>query len=349
MATPLDVLFETRTLLEAVNSDDLETQPRFIVENFWGPIKQVFTKHADWEITNSKRKLARFRGSGAQANVVKKKEKNVKTVQLPYIREKTPLSAPELFRNAGVVLGGTFQDNGAYLDRARNESLNEDLTMLRERVEEREEWLACQLLTSPGVVSYEDEEVAWTVDMQVPSELNVTLAGTDIWTDAASDMIGDLEVMNDLAAKHTGVGITDWIMGSSISPTFRNNEKLLKQLDNNNLRVGSTQVNFNDQLVATLVGGVRFWKYRRQYTDENGNTQEMWPTNVMVGLTSSFKRNSQRLFGVVEEVEETFAGELFSKSWPENDPSVRWLLVSSRPLTIVKQIGSFVKLKPLGA
>lgn len=348
MATPLDVLFETRTLLEAVNSDELETQPRFIIDNFWGPVKTIFTKHADWEISNSKRKLSRFRGSGAQANIVKHREKNVKTVQLPYIREKTPLSAPELFRNAGIVLGGTFQDSGAYIDRARNESLNEDLTMLRERVEEREEWMACQLLTSPGVVSYEDEEVAWTVDMQIPAELNVTLAGTDMWTDAASDVISDLEVMNTLASKHTGVGITDWIMGTDISPVLRNNEKLLKQLDNNNFRVGSITVDFQNNLVGTLANGVRFWKYSRDYTDENGVTQQMWPADVMVGLTSSFKRNSQRLFGVVEEVEETFAGELFSKSWVDNDPSVRWLLVSSRPLPIIKQIGSFVKLQPIG-
>lgn len=348
MASALDIYFETRTLLEAVNDPTFETEPRFLIDNFWGGIKNVYSEYVDWEVRNGKITLARFRGKGASANVVTRQDRDVKTLKLPNIREKMPITAPELFKTS-VGFSNNLNPTGANIDARRAEALNEDLQTLRQRIEEREEWMAAQLLTSPGVISYEDEEVAWTVNMGVPSELKLTLTSGNEWGHATgSNVVNDLETMSNLIRKYSGVGGTDIILGSALATAFRNDPSVRNDLETINFEVGRIRVDFSSNSIGRLAN-INFWTYRREYTDENGVTQQMWPEDIGVMIGANFKRNSQRVFGLVEEVEETFAGEFFSKSWVENDPSVRWILVASRPLPIAKQIGSWAVIDGLAA
>jgi hypothetical protein len=340
MATPLDILFETRTLLETVNDRDFTTEPRFLIDNFWGGVRNTFSKYIDWEVRNGKIRLARFRPSGAAANVVGRNGGKLTTVTAPNIREKMPLTAPELFRKS-AEFGQVFLDGGASIDAARERALSDDLRQLRSRIEEREEWMAAQLLTTPGVISYEDEEVAWTLDMDLPSDVSFTIVGTDVWAGSTSNVVNDLETFSNRTRSYTGVGITDIILGEGAATAFRNDKSVREDLKQINFEVGRLRVDFGTNSIGRFAN-INFWSYSREYLDENGVTQNMMPSNMAIGIGGTFKQNSERTFGLVEEVEETFADQFFSKSWVDQDPSVRWVLVSSRPLPIAKQIGSWI-------
>jgi hypothetical protein len=347
MATPLDILFETRTLLESVNDPEFETEPRFLVDNFWGGVRNTFSKYIDWEVNNGKIKLARFRPSGAQANVVSRIGREVKTVQAPNIREKMPITAPELFRRS-AEFGQVFVNGASNIDSAREDALADDLKYLRQRIEEREEWMCAQLLTSPGIISYEDEDVAWEIDMDLPNDLSFNIAGTSVWGGADSNVANDLEIFSNKVRSYTGAGITDVIMDETAATALRNDASVREDLKTINFEVGRMRVDFQTNAIGRLYN-INFWSYQREYTDENGVTQNLWPAGVLVGIGATFKRNTQRTFGLVEEVEETFADQFFSKSWVEQDPSVRWVLVSSRPLPIAKQVGSWMKAEVVAA
>src|SRR5688500_7818036 len=130
----VDVYFETRTLLEAVNDPTFETEPRFLIDQFWGGIKNVYSDTVDWEMRKGKIRLARVRPKGAATNIVSREGKEVKSVKLPYIREKMPLTATELFRES-VSFGNNLNPTGANIDARRDEAMNDDLRTLRQRIE----------------------------------------------------------------------------------------------------------------------------------------------------------------------------------------------------------------------
>ena len=100
-----------RTLLAAVNSPDLELRPRFLIDSYFKSSKSVFSDSVDWEEVLGDAGLASFRNSGAEAKVVGRTGKVMKTVTLPYIREKSEITAKALLReNALGDADGTDGD-----------------------------------------------------------------------------------------------------------------------------------------------------------------------------------------------------------------------------------------------
>lgn len=330
-------LFERRTLIEAVNHPDITVRSRFIMETLFPKSpRQVFSDVVDYEVQQARPSLASFRFSGQEARVVSKQSKALKTIKLPYIREKKVLTAQEL-KNEGAI-GQIYTAGAGDVTSVQQAALARELQDLKNRVARRVEWMAAQLLLT-GAFTYEDDDVAITVDLGMGSTYKPALSGTALWDSTAADVLGDLDSWNVLINQATGMNASKAILGTKAARAFMKDEKVQAMLDTNNQRVGSMSIDLKSNYIGNIFG-IDFFRYSHQYTDDSGSSAEMFATNKLVLIGDQIPVDY--LAGMVEEVDGAFAAEYYSKSWVTEDPSERWLLVASRPLPLLKQIGSWV-------
>jgi hypothetical protein len=332
----LEAMFERRTLLEAVNSPDLKVKPRFVIDNVFPTATPTFSDVADFEVESARNTLAGFRPKGAPAKVVGTIGKVVKTVKMPYIREKKVLTARQL--RAENTLGNVYISGSGDLATARAKALAKELQDLKNRISRRVEWMGCQLLTG-GKFQYEDDEIAFELDLGMTSTFKPALSGTSIWGGSAADILGNLDAWNILMDQATGTFANRAIMGTNAARAFMKDPNIQKQLDTNNQRIGSMSIDLKSNYLGNIYG-IDFFRYSHQYTNDAGSAADMFDANKVVLLGADIP--ADLLYGTVEEVDQDFAGEFFSKSWVTEDPSERWLLAASRPLPVLKQIGSWI-------
>jgi len=93
------------------------------------------------------------------------------------------------------------------------------------------------------------------------------------------------------------------------------------------------QGNDKARFIGTL-GDFDIWIYNDVYTDDAGNTQSMLPANtVLVGGKEQVE--GTRCYGVIQDEKAGYrAQRYFTKSWLEEDPAVRWLLMQAAPLVV---------------
>ena len=93
------------------------------------------------------------------------------------------------------------------------------------------------------------------------------------------------------------------------------------------------QANDKARYVGTI-GDFDFWVYQDNYVDDNGVTQQMLP-NYTVIVGSPTQVEGVRCYGVIQDEKAGYrAQRYFSKSWLEEDPALRWLLLQSAPLVV---------------
>jgi hypothetical protein len=65
--------------------------------------------------------------------------------------------------------------------------------------------------------------------------------------------------------------------------------------------------------------------------DDNGTMKYLLdPDSIILIALHGFNL----LFGAIHDLDASYDVKYFSKSWTENDPSVRWILVKSAPLPV---------------
>jgi hypothetical protein len=332
----IDQLLNRRTLIATINDPRLEVERMFFISNFFGAPVPIYSEYADIRRTKGKRGLARFRNSGQAANVVGRIGEELKTVKLPYIREKKVIEAQALINPKS--LGEIYVNGGDGITQAKRRAIAADTADLKNRIIRREEWMAAQILTT-GKIQYADEWTSFVLDFELPVSHMPVLSGTSLWDNAASTVLANLREWSKLIQAATGRPGSRVILGTDAAQAFLANAEVQELLGALNMRAGAVQIDPNAAQIGNFAG-FTFEQHTQQYEDEDGNVQDYMPANGLLMLPSGFR--AQRLFGVVQEVGGVYADPFFSKSWEEEDPSVLWLLGSARPLPIVEEAGSWV-------
>lgn len=115
-------------------------------------------------------------------------------VPIPAIKQKRLLDAPTLIR--------LQTQRGAVLDAAINE-IFDDVTAVRRGVRATGEYLRMQVLAY-GIATLDWVGAQGAIDYRVPAGHKEILAGTDLWTDPASDPIADLRRWRDIVVGDSG-------------------------------------------------------------------------------------------------------------------------------------------------
>lgn len=334
--------FETRTMLEAL--EQMTPARSFLRDTFFKGERTFATKHVDLDVRQGSRKVAAYVSPLAEGKVVEKAGYTTSTFTPPYLKEKEPIHPSEfLNREAGAVLYATGEDPSSRLEKETGRILAD----LDDRFSRAEEIQAAQALNT-GIVTCVGEGINATVDFQMPAAHKITLTGTDLWTDAASDPVQNFIDWCDTMAKNGGLVPDAAVIGLDAWKAARKNTAFREALDNRRINNGQIDprqlpqgVTYLGDLVEAGVS-IALYTYKEWYVDPaDGLTKPMVPADkVWLGST---RARCRKLYGAIQDIK---AGGLaavrrFPKSWEVEDPSVRWVMLQSAPLMAMEEPAAF--------
>ncbi len=339
-------LYNLRSLMGIIKT--MKRPRTFLRDTFFPGITEFATKAVDVDVKIGTRKLAAYVSPMAEGKVVEDEGYTTSSFAPPYVKEKKSIKPLELFaREAGATI---YSAGDSPALRAARE-LGEKMAVLDDRFTRLEEYQCSQALDT-GIVTCVGDGINATVDFQMPASHKITLSGTDLFTDSASNPGDTLIDVCDMIAQDSGLSPNRAIMGLTAWKAFSNNAAVKDKL--NNRRIISGQIN-----PQNLPNGVSFlgtysdagvdldlYAYKEWYVDPVSGTEKPMVPLDKLWIGSTRARN-KKLYGAIQDLK---AGGLaamarFPKSWEVDDPSVRWLLLQSAPLMGLLEPAAFASLK----
>lgn len=202
--------------------------------------------------------------------------------------------------------------------------------------------MASEALRTGKVTVSGDEYPTVVVDFQRDAALTVALAGGSRWGETGVSALDNLEDWVALIQEKSGAVGRTVIMDALAWRVFKSDPKVEKLLDirriadSTNLSLGPIAFGQGGDLARYVgtIGDLDFWVYNDRYVDDNDVVQKLLPDyTVLVGSTGQLE--GTRCYGTIQDEKAGYrAQRYFSKSWLEEDPAVRWLLLQSAPLIV---------------
>jgi hypothetical protein len=202
----------------------------------------------------------------------------------------------------------------------------------------REEVMASEVLrTGKATITGEgfDDVV---VDFLRDASLTVAaLTGAARWSETTSTPMDDLEAWAQLIYDAGGGIALDVVMAPDVWQAIRTHAQVKDLLDT---RRGSESRAETGPLAARRVrnpgqlGDFNLWVYQDNYIDEDGVAGQMMPSGT-VHMVNGDGLQGTRHYGTIKDFKASHrAQRIFAKSWEEEDPSRRLLLLQCAPLVV---------------
>lgn len=333
-------IFDTRTMIAAL--EERFPPKTFLLDKFFSHTEVFTTAEVDIDVMKGKRRIASFVNPTKEGKVSERTGFTAKTFRPAYLKEKMSTTAADILKRP---MGNTIYSGGMSPAERAAMQVGKDLGELQDMFVRREEVMAAEALRA-GVVTVVGEGVNATVDFQMAADHIITLAGNDLWTDVAnSDPLQDLRVWRTKAAQDSGLRPDAAVFGSDVVKAFLAHDDVKEILNNRRVAIGEIVMKELADMGATYIGnieGLEIFQYDEWYWDGAAD-QPMVPVDrILLGSTSA---RTSRNYGAIQDLKSTAAVPFFAKSWEEEDPSVRWLLLQSAPLVTPHQIDAFISVK----
>ncbi len=335
-------MFDTRTMLRAL--EQMLPVSTVFLTTFFSQVEVSDTKYVDIDIYKGKRRLASFVSPRLQGKLVERRGYESFTYEPPYIKPKMITTAADLLKRE---MGQTIYPAGINPQSRAERQLGKDLAELEEQITRREEWMAAQAIQL-GQIEVIGDGIEDTIDFNMASSHLITLSGTDLWTDTTnSNPERDLEDWAELILQDSGLVVDTIIMGKDAARAFVDHPKVAAKLDNLRMfigRVAPEKIRAGMRYIGTLNSVSDIYVYHEWYYDEFSKTEKpmMDPKKVVMGSTAA---RCTKHYGAIQDLRATGSVPRFPKSWEEEDPSARFLMVQSAPLPVPHQIDGFVTSK----
>lgn len=350
--TSADVL-SWSTLTPAVN--EMKAPNSFLKNMFFSRSQTVPTRQIELSFLRRGRKIAPFVQRDGAGIMTSGRNEEFRVIQPAHIRVKRPMTPSELLnkRRAGSVI---HIDAGG-IQAAMRQYIADEMQMLMDDVDNSEEYLCAQALR--GVISYSAaDESSFTVTFPRSASHNVILTGGDLWSAASTAKPGqDFLEAGQLVNDDVSLNVTDVVLGADAADAFLACDEVKKDLNVNTgvaLKTGNIDLNQQFQesgamLLGTYVHGVRVWRYARQ-VEVAGAAYDLIRPDYAEFVARTPAAQMLTYYGAIEDMKAIGAGQVlqskrFSKSWEEEDPSARMLLVESNPLPCTRRPDAIVSMK----
>ena len=345
-------IYEPQFMIDVLN---LTTPPRVFFKNrFFKQIRTFPTKAVTFDVVKHGISMAPFVSPRIGSTVMERE--GYKTMQYtpPLVAPRRVLTTDDL----DIRLPGEAIFNGYKpMDRA-SELLMEDLIYLDNAITLREEWMIAQVLFS-GMIPVKGKGVDDVIDFEFDNIIDVDV----VWSDHDnSSPINDLFNAAELVAEtgHSAdIAVSDI---ATMRDLMRNKEvKELMDLRNYNVGVISPQGNLENGVMYfgfLAEPGLHLYGYNSKYADnENENPDypgvrpgdkgfkpAIYPMiphgKVFVGSTQMAGRT---LYGCINDLQiGSFMKPRVPKQWDNQEPSEKYIKISSRPLPCPADMASWV-------
>jgi len=298
----------------------------------------------DFDQIDKGRRLAPFVAPTVAGKPMKAEGYNTRRFAPAYVKPMMPVDPERLIkRMAGEPYTGAMN-----LQSRRNAIVADILSEERDMIYRRWELMAAQAVMNGEVIVEGEDYPTQTVAFGRDANNTMVLSGTDVWSDTSnSKPLRDLEGWSLSMARAGGYPVTDWVMGVDAWQSFWEHPDVQKQLNTDiknssqtMLDLGINQADENGaiiQLKGTLGSGIRVWVYSDIYEDDDGNNVEIMDSKAVVGINPTGVQGV-RCFGAIMDAEAGYQSlDIFPKNWPEQNPSVEYVMSQSAPLMVPRR------------
>jgi len=332
----MDTLFSTHYLSGVVGS--LKTTSTFLLDRYFPSVTMAEAEEIHFDVIDKTRRLAPFVSPLVAGKILMEKGFSTKTFKPAYIKQKTAFNPSQAIRRvAGEAIGG----NKSIMQR-HQERINMVLIDHVDTITRRLEWMAAKALVNGKIEISGDNYQSVIVDFGRNANHTVTLTGANRWGQSGVKPLELLDEWKLAALKESGANLTDVIMSPEAWVVFKEDAQVEKRFirfqgsNQTSLQTGAP-IGEGASFMGTL-DGYNIYVYAGWYLDDNGDESPMLPEGTVLLLSQQIE--GTRAFGAILDESSLMAQPIFTKSWVENDPSVRWIMSQSAPLIVPTRVNA---------
>ena len=325
----------------------------FFKQRFFNNTMTFPTEKVSFEFQDGKRRLAPYVSPRLGSETIERDEYSLKTYTAPLIAPNRVITndtlAQKLLNEPTWNSGMTPEDRAAKI-------AAQDIMDLQDTITRREEFM-CARVKQDGKLVIKGKGVNEVVDYGFENVVIVDAA--DRWT-PTFDIMGQLSTIAREMSKD-GINPDMLILGSAAADMVLKNERYLKLLDNRRVEIGeikpSELENGITYLGRIIVPGATFelYSYTEWYPDTADLDADGQPKlkplidPETVIIQSSREKNSM-LYGAITHIDKggnfvTHMDEYVPRTWFTENPSQKFVEISSRPLPMPHDLKSWCVLK----
>lgn len=333
----IDALQDTVSLTQTINS--LIEMRNGLHKVFASTVQMHDTEMVAFDVKSKRRVRARYvhpRSPGKPRNLTGFRTDSFKPA---YIKELTVFDPSRpLKRMAGEGLMGTMSPQER-IEAAMMETLMEH----REAIDRELEYQTLTAMRDGKIIIDGEDYPAVEIDFGRSDDNNVaanTLVGAARWSQKdTADPLKTFRQLSRVTVKGTGSAVAAFIMDSAAYDAFRSIPRIDDVFDTANINVG--QLNFDEAQTegviwrgradGFLVGTYDAWFENRETNED----EEALGEGMVIGVGAAELTTH---FGAIQDFEANFAPmPIFTKAWPEKNPSGLHILSQSAPLVALQR------------
>lgn len=345
--------FSTIDLIQVVPT--LKRSQKFLLDKFFPNLKTSDTEYVAIDIDVGLRRMSPFVSPLIEGKLVEQRRYQTNIYKPPYIKDKR---APDLrkpvMRMIGERIGGG-EMTGAEREMANiNFEMADQIDMLDRRLE----WMAAQALRTGTLTVSGEGFPTEVIDFGRDASLTVALTGNKTWLEAnvvattpTASPADNIESWQQQVLKLSGGIVTDIVFTTSAWNGFKKDPELKGAKFFPELANFGNAINPGAQIQRGAVykgkwGQYDLWVYNDWYIDDNNVEQPMLPDGTV--LLCGPDLLGTRAYGMVMDPAFNYQGLPYApKTWVENDPAQRILLMQSSPLVIPSRVNACFSAKVL--
>jgi hypothetical protein len=302
-----------------------------LLDRYFPNVQTETTETISFDTLDGKRRVSPFVSPLVEGQIVATLGYKTSTFKPAYIKDKRvfDMNRP-LKRIAGEQLFGSMSPMNRQRALIAQDS-QDQLNMLRRRMET----MAGQIISTGQLQIIGDKYPLSVLDFGCPAKVTVN------WTDpVAAKPLDNLETWGMAALQASGVMLTDVLMTPTSWGLFKNSQQVLNHIAAWRTWTappslsGTAPITEGGVYMGTI-DGFNIYVYSGWYVDPaTGTEQPVLSDPNLVALTSAALEGYQAYGAIRDETAGLQSVPYFSKSWVEEDPSVRFLMLQSAPLLV---------------
>ncbi|CAK8987140.1 Portal protein [Cleaved into: Protein B*] [Durusdinium trenchii] len=297
-----------------------------------------------FDVEIDKRRVSPFVSPLIAGKVVKSKGFRTDKFQPAYIKDKRIFDPTKPIRRAiGEQVGGDPNMSAAQREAANVALETQDQL---EMLTMQEELMAIDAFLDGKTIVDGEGFDAVEVNFGRDAALTKELLGAARWGEDGVSPYDDVLDWRRTVRNKSGAPVTDIVFGETALDHFLADPKTEKVINTDyagNTSVIDLAANVGEgaELQGKLgVTGPNLWSYSQTYTDDDDNEQDAFNPNAVV-MGNRKLTEGTRSYGAIRDPKAGLqAMRYFSKSWDEEDPAVRWLMLQAAPLMVPTRINS---------
>lgn len=330
-------LFTTGTLNAIVA--DLRVPQTGLLDRYFPGVSLEHTEEIYFDVDTKPRRIAPFVSPLVAGQVVRSRGFQASTFKPAYVKDKRVFTPTRgIKRIMGERVGSTQFSPDQRMQLLVAQDLQDQLEMVRRRLE----WMAAQACFAGAVTVVGDNYPSVTVDFGRAAGHTVVKTTGNKWGDSGINPLDDLQNWSDTMVKTAGVAITDVVMTVDAWKVFRANSEVKSRLDRwrGNSTMQQDAHSGEGLIFQGMVDNFAIYTYSGWYVDPTSGTETaMLPAGTVLCLSNG-KVEGVQCYGAIMDHDALVSMEYYVKSWLENDPSQRYLLMQSSPLVVPYRVNA---------